>query len=454
MKIKALLLFPCLMLLLVCSCYGEEMQPMPAFNKADRVLFLAPHPDDEVIATGGILQQVISEGLPLKVVYFTNGDNNQLAFIVYEKRIVFRKGEFTFMGEVRRKEAVKAMGLLGIKEKDLIFLGYPDFGTMNIFTKYWGDDVPFKSMLTRVTNVPYKECFSYRAPYTGESVLIDLKTILEDFRPTKIFVSHPVDSNVDHRALYLFLQVALWDLEGHIDRPHVYPYLVHSTAWPLPRGYHPKLELLPPKTLFGADINWLKFDLTNERIEKKKSMISCYRSQIQYNPPYLYSFARTNEFFGDFPTITLSKHVGPTDWSGLEEKVEGASVTDVTPEETIETMAYKIQDGVLYIKVKLNKKLSINMGMGVYLFGYNKDISFSKMPKIRIRIGFKGNAVVYNKREQISLNDVKVDSNGKELTIQCSLSDLGNPDYILSCVTASNKGLPRYITAWRKIKLK
>lgn len=452
MKLVKLILL--LMILSVNFCYAQEIKHFPGFEKDDRILFLAPHPDDETIATGGIIQQAVKQGLPVKIVYLTNGDNNQLAFIVYEKRIVFRKNSFVFMGETRRKEAIKAMGLLGVNSKDLIFLGYPDFGTMHIFTKYWGDGDSFKSMLTRVKNVPYKECFSYRAPYRGESILIDLKTILEEFGPTKIFVSSPNDSNVDHRAFYLFLQVALWDMKGQIKSPEVYPYLVHLVSWPKLRGYRPNLELLPPKRLQAANAKWFRYDLTQRQIENKKSAISCYKSQIEYNPPYLYTFARKNELLSVYPDIVIKEQKGKLNWLAGEEEAAGSSLTVNEEEESVETLAYLVEDNILYIKAKLNKLLSVNMGVNVFLFGYSKDTPFDKMPKIRIRIGFRGNTIIYDKRNIISLPGVEVVSRGKELNIKFPLSGLSSPEYILSCVMASNKGLPSYETAWRVLKLK
>ncbi|MDD5044716.1 MAG: PIG-L family deacetylase [Candidatus Omnitrophica bacterium] len=454
MKIKTLFFFLYLAAFFLCTSSAQGITDILPFEKTDRVLFMAPHPDDEAIGTGGLIQQAVSQGLPVKVVYFTNGDNNQLAFIVYEKRILFRKGAFVFMGEVRRKEAIKAMGLAGIDKKSLIFLGYPDFGTMHIFTKYWMDKVPFRSMLTRVTEVPYKECFSYRASYTGESILIDLKTILEDFMPTKIFVSHPVDANVDHRAFYLFLRVALWDLEKNIKAPIIYPYPVHSVGWPKPRGFHPDLDLRPPETLAGADIRWFKFDLDKKKIEKKRSMISCYRSQIQYNPPYLFSFDRKNELVGDFPDITVTEQIGQVNWQGIKEELGSSQVSDTDSEESFEGVSYAQKNGILYIRMELKKILSVNMGINVFLFGYNKHVPFAAMPKIRIRIGFRGNTIVYDKRRQISIPGLQVKQGEKELFVQVPLARINNPDYILSAVLASNKGLPSYETAWRILKLK
>ena len=146
-------------------CYAQELKGLPEFTKEDRVLILAPHPDDEAIGTAGVIQRALKAGAAVKVVCFTNGDANQFAFIVYEKRIPVRKSEFLHMGEVRRKETVKGVESLGLSPADVIFLGYPDFGTFEILTKYWGDVKPYKSAFTRVSKVSYPEALSINAPY-------------------------------------------------------------------------------------------------------------------------------------------------------------------------------------------------------------------------------------------------------------------------------------------------
>ena len=125
-----------------------EMEPI---KKNDRILILAPHPDDESIGCAGLIQHALKAGAEVRVVYLTNGDHNEFAFIVYEKRLTFRKGEFIHMGLVRHLEAIKAMNLLGLNEDKLVFLGYPDFGTFTIFSKYWQTQKPFRSFLTRIS---------------------------------------------------------------------------------------------------------------------------------------------------------------------------------------------------------------------------------------------------------------------------------------------------------------
>jgi len=214
-----------------------------SFNENDKILILAPHPDDEAIGACGVIEKALKKNAKVKVVCYTNGDSNELSFIVYEKRITFRKGEFLHMGEVRRRETMWAMVSLGVRPENIIFLGYPDFGTLEIFTKYWGNVTPYKGLFTKVSKVSYREAMSMNAPYVGESILKDIEKIILDFKPTKIFISHPGDVNRDRRSLYLFLQVALWNLEGKVESPQIFPYIIHVARWPMPRGYHPELEL-------------------------------------------------------------------------------------------------------------------------------------------------------------------------------------------------------------------
>ena len=197
-KIVFIIIF-CIPLISYAYAFAEDSKDVIDFTKDDRVLILAPHPDDEVIGTCGVIQKALKQNARVKVVCYTNGDSNELSFIVYEKRLTFKKREFLHMGEVRRKETMRAMVSLGVNPADIIFLGYPDFGTLEIFTKYWGNVTPYKGLFTRVSKVSYREAMSMNAPYVGESILKDIEKIMLEFKPTKIFVSHPGDVNRDHR---------------------------------------------------------------------------------------------------------------------------------------------------------------------------------------------------------------------------------------------------------------
>jgi len=404
---------------------------MREFTGNDRILILAPHPDDEVMATGGVVQKALKAKAKIKVLFLTNGDHNELAFIVYEKRLTMRKGEFIHMGQVRRKESIEALKKLGLTEKDCIFLGYPDFGTMEILLKYWGDTKPFKYALTRISGVPYSNCLSYGAPYVGESILNDMEKVIRDFKPTKVFISNPLDVNRDHRSLYLFLQIALWDLEGEIKKPIIFPYLVHMKGWPEPRGYHPDLELAPPDSLKSDEISWLGLELTDEEVGMKHDALECYKSQNEYNPIYLFTFARKNELVGDYPVVKLSKE---------------CALRNIGT-----TLAYARRDNDLLIRLTLKNKLDKNLGISIFLLGYRKDSAFSKMPKLTINMGLNGLSVK-DRKQRMNGRKIQLKEEDNIFILKVPLSLLNNPVYILACVKAGIAILPFEDTAWRVIQ--
>jgi len=453
----------------VFSAWCQDISTMPPFTKKDRVLILAPHPDDESIGAAGVLQEAVKAGACVKVVCYTNGDANELSFILYEKRITFFKKTFLYMGEVRRKETLVAMQYLGIDPAQVIFLGYPDHGTMAILTRYWGKTKPYRSIFARVTQVSYPDALTYHAPYVGESVLEDLKKVLLDFRPTKIFVSNPVDTNRDHRSLYVFLRVALWDLEKKIGIPQVYPYLIHVVNWPKPRGYKPQLHLDPPSKYVG--MQWKNLVLSEEEVQKKRDAISKYKSQLTYAPGYLYSFARSNELFGDYPALVLKRQVGPdVKWQDIgidtsdepqksfslekdddPDEEEGAPQrTTVSDPDKISYLAFARHDDNLWIKIILNKKVDKTLGLSLYLLGYSKKADFAVLPKLHISLGTFG-VKVLDKQKRLKDNGVQVITKNRTFVVKIPLKDLGDPDRIFS--SARVVGFPYETSAWRILEL-
>ncbi|MBL8012800.1 MAG: PIG-L family deacetylase [Candidatus Omnitrophica bacterium] len=417
----------------------------------DRVLILAPHPDDEAIGTGGVIQRAVGMGIPLKVVYLTNGENNQLAFIVYKKHPVLNRSGLLKMGEIRRQEAVMAMQSLGVPAEQLIFLGYPDFGTNEIFTKYWGRQKPFRSMLARVSSVPYPEAYSYNAPYQGESILRDITKIIKEYQPTKIFVTLPADTNFDHRAFYLFLQVALWDLEGKIPVPEIYPYIVHVAKWPSPRGFHPDLPLEVPERLENSGLDWSSLDLTPGEISKKRDATRYYRSQNAYNPRYLPTFARKNELFGRFRDIILEDKNTQIAWEDCTRPQTVTHLIDENKRSVVQSVSYAQQNGKLFVRLVVNRQESEVLRINIFLIGYRKETDFAQMPKIRINVNFDRFVSVFDRFERLQITGMTLTTKNNVLLIEIPLSALGDPDKILSSVKTYIADWPLEATAWRTL---
>ena len=424
-------------------------------------MILAPHPDDEAIACAGVIQQALKAGAKIKIVYLTNGDHNELAFIVYEKRITMRQGEFVHMGKVRQQESIAAMKSLGLSENDLVFLGYPDYGTFNIFSQYWQTKKPFRDRLTRISRVPYKDTPSYGDTYCGENILSDLSSQILDYKPDRIFVSHPADVNVDHKSLYLFLQVALSDLEGRIPAPKIHPYLVHCVGWPKPRNYHPELELYPPDKFTGSQISWSRADLSFGELDKKYQAILFYKSQTQSSGFYLFSFARENELFGDYPALELVSQ--PTLKDRVVSYFGASKMFKDTPEvefsdseEAIEAegqVSYAEEDGYFIVRVDKPEKISSRFGVLLYVFGYSKNTAFAAMPKIRIITKAK-KSWVFNAQKKVIDSGVLLELGKDYLILKVPFKLLGEPNYVLTALRAFHGNLPIDAVGFRKIKVK
>lgn len=425
---------------------GQQLNALPDFTAEDRVLVFAPHPDDEVLGAGGVIQQALNAGSEVTVAYLTCGDHNEFAFIAYEKRITFRRSEFIHMGEIRRKESLAAVQSLGVPQERLIFLGYPDFGTMEIFTKYWGTSKPFRYLLTRISKVPYMSCISPDAPYIGESILQDIVSILQSVRPTKIFVTHPLDVNRDHRAMYLFVQVAAWETEGTLPPPQIFYYLIHLPGWPLPRGYHPQLMLQPSIHVKDEPMIWFNAVLNEAEVNKKMRALRFYKSQMSTG--YLLTFARKNELFSRYPVIVLRRLLASEkpQWQEADSSMEAPT----SNQSVLPKVSYAADGKDLLIRLVPHKRKYF-MG-STFLAGYRKDVSFAMMPKISLKITSRSVAVM-DKKKRIRTHGISLQRQNTATTVRVPLSLLGNPSKILACVRAPSAYLSFEDSAWRVLQI-
>jgi LmbE family N-acetylglucosaminyl deacetylase len=445
--------FICLFLLLGCGVvFSQDAKELEPILPSDRILILAPHPDDETIGCAGVIQAALKKHAEVKVVILTNGDSNEFAFIAYEKRLTFKREEFLHMGEVRYHESIASLRFLGLPEKNIVALGYPDSGTGDILTKTWDDQKPYLSLLSRVRNVPYKEALSFGAPYTGNSIIKDLRSTIADFKPTKIFVTSPVETNRDHRALYVFLRLALWDLEGKIPEPKVLPYIIHVVGWPMPRGYHPDLELAPFYKFKYSDVSWQKYSLNDQEIQKKHDAIMLFKSQNEPNSSYLLTFARRNELFGDYPPIHLNDNKCRVVWSEVGVKDRIIKNLQTGKLEKLSSLSYSLSGKYLYMRVIMKKSLYKNFGLNIYLLGYKQGVDFAKMPKLHLFTGV-GGLSIHNKDKTIFVKDAEFSFHNRKMIFRIPLIAMGDPDRVMVYSKAVFGDLPLDKTAWRILLL-
>ncbi len=259
------------------------------YTDEDRLLVLAPHPDDETLAAAGQVLAAKEAGAAVKVVWLTLGDGFELA--------APRPGPegLRELAKIRMEEAKKATQILGLGDEDRIFLGYPDQGLLRLFlTHYY---LPFESPHTKLRRVSYPGCFREGAPYTGKDLEADLKAVLDAFRPTRVLVPSPLDAHPDHQAAAYFAMRILAE-RGETDRLRY--YIVHGGyEYPLPKGLHPRLPLYPAPR--GRHLPWEKRLLREEHIEKKLAAVRAHASQLGRIGRFMLAFVRTNELESPLP---------------------------------------------------------------------------------------------------------------------------------------------------------
>jgi LmbE family N-acetylglucosaminyl deacetylase len=267
------------LLLTVCAC---TRAPVPFdVPPATRLVVVAPHPDDETLAAGGIIQRVLRSGGTVRVIVITAGDAYLEAAAALGGHPEPSAADYRKLGRTRADEVRTAMRTLGVK--DLVLLDGPDGGLDELWK-------------TRTRGTPYVSPQSGRGPFFGATLLPGLREVIAAARPTLVIAPDPRDHHADHAAAGRFTLAALDLFPG---QPRVITYLVHDTVWPPP---HPPGDVLPrPAAREYATTPWVSFVLTPEEIATKRDALAAHRSQWPINGGLLERFVRRNEIFATEP---------------------------------------------------------------------------------------------------------------------------------------------------------
>jgi LmbE family N-acetylglucosaminyl deacetylase len=290
-------------LALACSVFAASAAapvheaPLPAARLAtgsgERVLIVAPHPDDEILCCAGFAQRAIASGARVGIVWITSGDAFELDAALVERTLLPGHKVMRKLATDRMQEANAAAGQLGIAPTDRWFLGYPDRGIRRLLTDFYAR--PYTSHYTGAAAVPYDNALAPRSPYEGRLLERDLVAVLDRVRPTLVLAPSPLDRHSDHAAIGELVR-RLMSTRGSADG--VRYWIVHGGRnWPTPRRYLPAATLQPPASIRALD--WSIWPLTAAERDTKLAILRLYRSQWRIMEPFLASFVRGNELFAE-----------------------------------------------------------------------------------------------------------------------------------------------------------
>jgi LmbE family N-acetylglucosaminyl deacetylase len=288
----------------------SQSQALPPYEPLhvgprERLLVIAPHPDDETLGAGGLAQRVLAQGGSVRSVVVTAGDGYLEAVQLRTRKQQPEPWAFLRYGERRLRELLSATHLLGLGRIQLDVLGFPDGGLSPLMAAHWEHLNPNRSLTTLRDAPPYPMCKDRNASYSGHDLREALLEIMRDLRPTLIAFTDPLDQHPDHRAVGLF---ALLSVSDYMKKrrslwPRLLAFVIHYDAWPFdPDGETRSRTARDPKNGFPLDFparNQTRscLALDDTELAVKQAALGEYRTQQSVMAPFLAGFVRRLECF-------------------------------------------------------------------------------------------------------------------------------------------------------------
>jgi len=229
------------------------------FTSKDRLLILAPHPDDESLAAGGLIQRAVKAGAKVRVLFATDGDNNPWPQRFLERKLQISLADRARWGRRRRNEALHALELLGLPKGSARFLGLPDQGITKLLMR------------------------------AEDGVLFALTAELKEWNPTLFVIPSATDAHPDHSALFVLVHLAFMRLE---HAPRTLRFIIHAPRRPSERGR-------------------ITLRLTPEEIARKRDAILAHQTQMALSRKRFAGYATSHETYYSAPLQAQTDHRHP-----------------------------------------------------------------------------------------------------------------------------------------------
>jgi LmbE family N-acetylglucosaminyl deacetylase len=221
------------------------------------VVVFSPHQDDETLGCGGMIALKRECGVPVKVVFLTDGQGSHAGNPQIKPEELI---------QIRQQEAETALGILGVEPSEIYFLKHLD-GTL-------------------------QHLLGEQRQY----VIDQIAQLLKSCKPEEVYVPHRKDCHKDHEATYELVQAAIAKSEIQVE-------LLQYPIWLFWRA--PLFVILQLKDIAAA------YRLSIDAVQnKKKRAIEAYSSQVLSLPrSFLKRFFEPNEIFFKSELINKSEAV-------------------------------------------------------------------------------------------------------------------------------------------------
>lgn len=224
------------------------------YATADAALaVVAPHPDDETLAAGGLLLRARAAGARLGVLLLTDGDNNPWPQRWLERRLRIGPAERARWARRRRAEVTAALDQLGVAPQQLDAFGWEDLGV------------------------------STRLLAQTAAAVRSLRERLLALRPTVVAAPTLADRHPDHSAARVLVELALAAWPAGMQRPALLGYTVHgrdlqaTVALPLDAPAHAR-----KRAALEAHVSQLA--LSRTRLQRLAGAVEHYRVEPAFSP--------------------------------------------------------------------------------------------------------------------------------------------------------------------------
>lgn len=315
--------FVCLWLInLTLPAYAVTEEALNV-GKGERLLVLAPHPDDETISSAGLIKRVFENGGTVRTVVVTSGDAYVDAVIQETGKRNPSHADYLAFGEKRLQESRRAAQVLGNGFVHLDLLGFSDGSIYAALVSHWLRSNPMRSDFTGFDHVPYRKAVDRGTAQDGQDLLNELVAIMRETKPTIIAFPDVMENDSDHAGLGMFTLLAVHDWLAQSPAVHVNPrllaYLVHwqhgwpkGSDWGIPQDWSNQPMHLPDDLPLRGHSR-VCMNLSKPEVGLKGKAMAQYKTQQMIMGDFLSAFVRSSECF------TLLK---PDNTNGIETVVE------------------------------------------------------------------------------------------------------------------------------------